>query len=818
MTPSGWRYIESIQVGDPVMNGLGEADVVKKVISSKKEQTFYRVQYENGVVSPAVTSSHPLLCIEAFQHDKATPHYVPLKDINPKRHWLATLECPVVNDSFIKTLDYTHDFLTLMGILCADYTLDISEGLVTTTINPTIQSWFLQKTGARRIDDTNEFIFPEAMLFGAFHGRPDDLPHGIIHAPLEQLEYFMKGMEMQGPVLNSVPCQRMHSLEFCAHRLGFFFNVERIDEECFQMTWPPKDVDGHRLSSRFIQVGNWFFRPIQSIIQDPLELTTCYDLEMTHHPSYVTTNFVAHNGGGKRPGSFAVYLEPWHPDILTFLEMKLPTGSDSIRARSLFYAVWMNDLLMKRIIIEYNKDNANSGKEEMWSLFNPVKCPDLNETYGEEFETLYLQYEKEGRYECQIPVRKLVDAITTCQIKTGTPYILFKDHCNRKSNQKNLGTIKSSNLCAEIIEYSSKEEIAVCNLASVSLPAYVNTKTNSVDYQLLYDVVYKMIYHMNQVIDCNSYPLEKAKRSNLRHRPLGLGIQGLANLFFALKLNFDSIEAQSINYKIAETMYYAALKSSHDLAQVHGNYPSLFENGGAPISRGVFQQDLWKEFESSEDVEKIKLNYYKTMEKQAYIESSVGWDWEGLRQSIKEKPLKMYNSLLIAHMPGAGTSQILGNYESFEPPMSAVFKRLVNRGEFILFNRYMIHDLKEAGLWEFDDHGRIPLREQILSHGGDLSSITSIPQEIRDRYRGIADISRGTITLMAAVRGQFIDQSMSLNVYMKNQDDLVMRIIQYWMVAWRLGLKTCSYYLRTIQKNQNINFALLGDTTCLSCT
>lgn len=315
-----------------------------------------------------------------------------------------------------------------------------------------------------------------------------------------------------------------------------------------------------------------------------------------------------------------------------------------------------------------------------------------------------------------------------------------------------------------------------------------------------------MVYHMNQVIDLNYYPLDTAQRSNMRHRPIGIGIQGLADVFMILKLDFDSKEAQRLNYQIAETMYFASLKGSHDLAQVRGNYPSI---AGSPIESGVLQQDLWDQYDQAKEIHKTRADY-------DYITTSVGWDWDGLRHDLQTKPLKMFNSLLIAHMPTAGTSIILGNFECFEPALACSFKRYLNTGEYNVFNKYLVRDLKEAGLWTFDHDGTIPVHDQILSHNGSVKDIPSIPNDIKSRYRTIVDIPLTQITLMAADRSRFIDQSSSLNLYMKRSDNMAVKIVGYWCYAWKLGLKTASYYFHNISKPTNFNFTIQTCTTCTS--
>jgi ribonucleoside-diphosphate reductase alpha subunit len=803
MTSTGWRKIQSLQVNDLVMNRLGEFRPVHKIISTKKPLQFHHIHFINGRVSHGVTDSHPVLVIDIALGTTAVPYFVTIEELDPRKHWMAILN-QIQQERRI--LDVTPDLLKILGIVSADMSWSCIQGLVTfAPLSPQLDvQWMSTVVSVRQVSET-ELIIPEGHLMGLLHCNRNDIPIAILFAPLDQVAHFMDGLEMQGQTLRNVPPQKMYSLEFCANRLGFSFaEIIEVAPQCYHMTFPERDEHGNRVTTPHLQIQHYFCQPFHKVMFGEMQDTDCYDLEMQHKsdPSYVTPSMVAHNGGGKRKGSIAIYLEPWHADILDFLELKSPFTAGTIAAPDLFYALWVNDLFMKRIILDYQ-----DGIPQMWSFMNPQKCRGLETVHGDEFEQLYCDFESRGMYEAQFPIRDLVMAIAKSQVESGGPYILFKDHCNRKSNQQNLGTIQCSNLCTEIIEYSSPEETAVCNLCSVSLKAFI--RDGKYDFQELYQVVYDMVYHMNQVIDLNYYPLESTQRSNMRHRPIGIGIQGLADVFMILKLDFDSVEAQRLNFQIAETMYFAALKGSHDLAQVRGNYPSI---AGSPIESGIFQQDLWDKYDQAKEIHKQREHY-------AYITTSVGWDWEGLRQDIRSKPKKMLNSLLMAHMPTAGTSIILGNFECFEPALACSFKRYMNTGEYNVFNKYMVRDLKEAGLWEFNEKATIPVHDEILARGGIINDIHYIPEEIRKRYRSIVDIPLANITLMAADRARFIDQSQSLNVYMKRGDNMAVKIMNYWCFAWRLGLKTASYYFHLVSKPTNFNFtvATSSSTACTSC-
>lgn len=453
-------------------------------------------------------------------------------------------------------------------------------------------------------------------------------------------------------------------------------------------------------------------------------------------------------GGGKRKGAFAVYLEPWHPDVFDFLDLKKNTGKEELRARDLFYAMWTPDLFMKRV-----------EKDEEWSLFCPSECPGLSEAYGEEFERLYEKYERDGKARKTIKAQDLWFTILESQTETGTPYMLYKDAANSKSNQKNLGTIKSSNLCTEIMEYTSKDEVAVCNLASIALPKYIIN--GKFDHQKLYDVTYTATKNLNKVIDINYYPVKEAENSNLRHRPIGLGVQGLADTFVMLRMPFESHEAKQLNKDIFETIYFAAMTASKDMAKKDGPYPTFKDS---PVSKGIFQFDMW-----------------------GVKPESNRWDWDSLKDEVIKHGVR--NSLLVAPMPTASTAQILGNNESFEPFTSNLYVRRVLSGEFMVVNKYLLEDLIQLGLW--DDN----MKQQIMAANGSIQNIDEIPQNIKDLYKTVWEISQKKVIDMSADRGAYICQSQSLNIHM--QDPNFGKLTSMHFHAWRSGLKTGMYYLRT---------------------
>ncbi len=468
-------------------------------------------------------------------------------------------------------------------------------------------------------------------------------------------------------------------------------------------------------------------------------------------------------GGGKRKGSFAIYLEPWHSDIFEFLQLKKNHGKEELRARDLFYAMWIPDLFMKRV--ESNSD---------WSLFSPDEAKDLHETYGEEFEKLYQKFEKEGKARKTVKAQDLWFEILEAQIETGNPYILYKDACNIKSNQKNLGTIKSSNLCTEIVEYTSPDEVAVCNLASIALNKFVKDDM-TYDHQKLYEITKVITRNLNKVIDVNYYPVEEARNSNMRHRPIGIGVQGLADTFILMRHAFDSPEAKQLNSEIFETIYFAAMESSMEIAQKEGPYKTY---EGSPVSKGIFQFDMW-----------------------GVIPSSKRWDWTKLKREVKKHGVR--NSLLLAPMPTASTSQILGNNECFEPYTSNIYTRRVLSGEFIVVNKHLLKDLIKLKLWDEN------MKDRLMESNGSIQGIKEIPDDIKLLYRTVWEVSQKSIIDMAADRGAYICQSQSMNIHM--QDANFGKLTSMHFHAWKKGLKTGLYYLRTKAAADAIKFTIVKD-------
>jgi ribonucleoside-diphosphate reductase alpha chain len=463
-------------------------------------------------------------------------------------------------------------------------------------------------------------------------------------------------------------------------------------------------------------------------------------------------------GGGKRKGAFAIYLEPWHADVFAFLDLRKNHGKEEMRARDLFYALWICDLFMKRV--EENGD---------WSLFCPNEAPGLSECWGDEFEALYTSYEAQGKARQTIKAQDLWFAIMESQIETGTPYMLYKDAANRKSNQQNLGTIKSSNLCTEIMEYTSPDEVAVCNLASLALPRFVID--GKFDHNKLYEVTYQATLNLNKIIDYNYYPVEEARNSNMRHRPIGLGVQGLADVFILLRMPFESDSAKQLNKNIFETIYFASLTASKDLAKKEGAYETF---KGSPLSKGKFQFDLWD------------------------INATENWNWEALRAEVIEHGVR--NSLLVAPMPTASTSQILGNNECFEPYTSNIYTRRVLSGEFVVVNKHLLKDLVQLGLWTND------MKNKIIAANGSVQNIAEIPANIKELYKTVWEIKQRNLIDMAADRGAYICQSQSLNLFVDSPSSSKLTSMHFY--AWKKGLKTGMYYLRSQAATQAVQFTI----------
>ena len=613
----------------------------------------------------------------------------------------------------------------------------------------TLEKSYLQRVDGKLIE-TPQYLFMRVAI--GIHGR--DVP-----AVLETYDKMSQGYFIHAtPTLFNAgtPRPQMSSCFLIANKADSIDGIYGTLTECAQIS---KWAGGIGLHIHDIRANKSRIRGTNGQSDGIIPMLRVFN---------ATARYV--NQAGRRKGSIAVYLEPWHADILDFLELRLNQGDEEARCRDLFTAMWIPDLFMKRV--------EEGGQ---WSLFCPDKAKGLSECYGKDFEELYTKYEEEGLANATLPATDIWKAILKSQTETGTPYMLYKDACNSKSNQKNLGVIKSSNLCTEILEYTDKDETSVCNLASIALPKYVNKETKTFDFEKLHEVTKTVTKNLNRVIDRNFYPVETARRSNMKHRPIGLGVQGLADVFILCGLPFDCEESRLMNAHIFETMYHAALEASSELAEVEGSYES-FE--GSPASQGILQPDMW------EGVTKFSGRY----------------DWDAMRERVKTKGLR--NSLLLAPMPTASTAQILGNNECFEPYTTNIYLRRTLAGEFVVVNRHLVEDLKKVSLWSKE------MKDLMVKAGGSIQNIVDIPDDIKNLYKTVWEISQKCIIDMAADRGRFIDQSQSMNLFM--EAPTLSKLSSMHMYAWKSGLKTGMYYLRSKAKARPIQFSLEPD--CVACS
>lgn len=614
----------------------------------------------------------------------------------------------------------------------------------------TLEKSYLQRIDGKMIE-TPQYMFMRVSI--GIHGDN-------VEKVLETYNYMSRGMFIHAtPTLfnSGTPRPQLSSCFLVANKEDSIDGIYDTVKECAQIS---KWAGGIGLHVHDIRANKSHIRGTNGTSDGIIPMLRVYN---------ATARYV--NQAGRRKGSIAVYLEPWHADVFSFLELRLNTGEEEARCRDLFLALWIPDLFMKRV---------EEGKN--WSLFCPDKARGLSDVYGEEFEKLYEKYENDGLATKTVPAEDIWRAILKSQAETGTPYMLYKDACNKKSNQSNLGTIKSSNLCTEIVEHTSPDETAVCNLASVALPKFVADGEEKFDYSALHTTIKIMTKNLNNVIDRNFYPVKSAERSNMRHRPIGLGVQGLADVFCSLRLPFDSEEAKKINSYIFETIYHASLEASCELSDEMGPYSS-FE--GSPISKGILQFDMW--------------------ETKAEIPHSGMYDWEAMRERVKKG---VRNSLLVAPMPTASTAQILGNNECFEPYTTNIYLRRTLAGEFVVVNQHLVTDLKKLGLWSKK------MKDLMVKSGGSIQSITDIPDDIKKLYRTVWEIKMKDIIDMAAQRGRYIDQSQSMNLFMESPT--LSKISSMHMYAHKKGLKTGMYYLRSQAKARPIQVSLEPD--CVACS
>jgi ribonucleoside-diphosphate reductase alpha subunit len=612
----------------------------------------------------------------------------------------------------------------------------------------TLEKGYLQKIDGDIIE-TPQYLYMRVSI--GIHGHDID-------RVLETYEAMSKGLFIHAtPTLFNAGTHRpqMSSCFLIANKEDSIDGIYNTVKECAQIS---KWAGGIGLHIHDVRANKSHIRGTNGTSDGIIPMLRVYNS---------TARYV--NQAGRRKGSIAVYLEPWHADILDFLEIRLNQGDEEARCRDLFTAMWIPDLFMKRV-----------ERGEKWSLFCPDNARGLSDVYGKEFEDLYEKYESEGLASKVVPATDIWKSIIKSQSETGTPYMLYKDACNEKSNHKHVGTIKSSNLCTEILEYTDKDETAVCNLSSIALPKYVNTETKEFDHEELHRVTKMVTRNLNRVIDKNFYPTEAGKNSNMRHRPIGIGVQGLADVFIMCRMVFGSEESRKLNRDIFETIYHASLESSCELAEMYGNYETF---KGSPFSKGILQFDMWDRDP----------------------QFSGRYDWDVMRERVKEGTR---NSLLLAPMPTASTSQILGNNECFEPYTTNIYLRRTLAGEFVVVNKHLVEDLKKIGLWSKE------MKDLMVKANGSVQNIIDIPDDLKELYKTVWEMSQKTIIDMAADRGVYIDQSQSMNLFVESPT--ISKLSSMHMYAWKTGLKTGMYYLRSKAKARPIQFSL--EAECAMCS
>ena len=814
-TTQGPKQIQHCTKGETaIFNMNGEAEIITDVLEHEYDGYILEIDTMHSMFPLTITPMHPVFTLRGQK--KGLNYSIIKKRLDKKSitlEWVDAQDLSTEDMVVYPIPTYSLDQSDITAKDCYMYGVILGDGCMSNTDGNGYVS--MHTTNKLHIREFMETYFQEKIVKYSIHtegnttrlrwNRAVHLPFRYndfydehkekrvhpkwLNLPVEKLKYILKGLvDTDGCidkeiVFDSTSLNLIESLKFICLKMGILtsgYIRDRVGEShmtergiienkkigyCLRIPRTREICDLFSLEFsekqffKFFRYNNFLLSRIQSI-KSTTYSGILYDLQMTKQHDYLLENGLVHNGGGKRNGSFAIYLEPWHADIEVFLQMRKNHGDEELKARDLFYALWIPDLFMRRV-----KENKG------WTLMCPDECPGLADVYGPEFDTLYERYEEEGKGRVSINARDLWFKIMDAQMETGTPYLCYKDAANNKSNQKNLGTIKSSNLCSEIIEYSDAEETAVCNLASIGLPTFVKNDY-SFDYDKLHDVTKTVTRNLNRVIDINYYPTEKTRRSNMRHRPIGIGIQGLADTFILMGHPFHSEEAKIINKNIFETIYHAALEESCDLAEQEGSYETF---QGSPASQGQLQFDLWS-------VDPGETRY----------------DWASLKSRIQTVGLR--NSLLLAPMPTASTSQILGFNECIEPITSNIYSRRTNAGDFIQANKYLMMDLIDMGLWSDK------IKNNIVANNGSIQQIDIIPQEIKDKYKTVWEIPMRHLIDMAADRGAFICQSQSLNLWLEDPNYSNLTSMHFY--AWSKGLKTGIYYLRRRGKHQAQQFTI----------
>ena len=722
------QYVDHIEISKKVIQGLFDGVTTSELDNLAAE------------TSASMTTIHPDYAILAARIAVSNLHKNTNKSFSESMHLLHNYVDPktnekagLISDSLINVIDNNEEEINSAIIYDRDYNFDYFGF-------KTLERSYLLRAGGKVIERPQHMIMRAAL---GIHG--EDVASAIETYNLMSEKWFTHAT----PTLFNAGTPKPQ-LSSCFLLTTTEDSISGIFETLTRCAKISQSAGGIGLSIHNIRAKGSYIKGTGGTSNGVIPMLKVFN---------DTARYVD-QGGGKRKGAFAIYLEPWHADIEEFLDLKKNHGKEEMRARDLFYAMWISDLFMRRV-----------EEDGQWSLFCPNESPGLADAYGGEFEALYHRYEEEGKARRTVSARELWFKILESQIETGTPYILYKDAANKKSNQKNLGTIKSSNLCTEIMEYTSPDEVAVCNLASIALNKFVKTDTKEYDFQKLYEITRVVTRNLNKVIDINYYPVKEAENSNMRHRPIGIGVQGLADAFMLLRLPFDSPEAKQLNKDIFETIYFGAMTESMEIAKVEGAYQTY---EGSPVSKGIFQYDMWG------------------------VTPSDRWDWAGLKAQVAEHGVR--NSLLVAPMPTASTSQILGNNECFEPYTSNIYTRRTLSGEYIIMNKHLLKDLIELGLWSHD------LKQALMANNGSIADIDGIPDDLKALYKTVWEISMKDVIDMSADRGAYICQSQSLNLFIQNPNFGKLSSMHFY--AWKAGLKTGMYYLRSKAAVDPIKFTL----------
>ena len=824
-TTHGPKSIQDCIAGETeIFNMNGETEVIGNVLEHSYDGEFLEIHTTQSIHPLRITPQHPVYALRGQQ--KGVNYSVITNRLNKQLaqfEWTDAGELDE-NDMIVYSIpkydrDYTNitaDDCYMYGVILGDGSMsnqNDSSGYVsmhTTNKRPIrefMEDYFNKRLVEFKVDVTdnttrirwNRNIHLPFRYADCYDETKQKRVHPKwLNLPLDKCKFILKGLiDTDGSnakelVFDSTSLNLIESVRFICLKMGVLTSGYIRDRVGEQHITQNGIIENKRISYslriprtreicelldieyaedvqffKFFKYGDFLLSRIKQINKTTYT-GVLYDLQMSKQHDYMLTNGLVHNGGGKRNGSFAIYLEPWHADIEMFLDMRKNHGDEDLKARDLFYALWTPDLFMQRV-----KDNGD------WTLMCPDECPGLSDVYGEEFEDLYTSYEKSGKGRRTVKARELWFRVLDAQMETGTPYLLYKDAVNKKCNQKNLGTIKSSNLCCEITEYSDEDETAVCNLASIALPAFIKDAPDGssdkvFDYELLHSVARTVTYNLNRIIDVNFYPTDKTRRSNKRHRPIGIGVQGLADVFMMMNLPFTSDKARIINKNIFETIYHAALEESCNIAKTEGTYETF---DGSPASYGILQFDMW--------------NVNPSENEQRY-------DWNEMKEDIKMHGLR--NSLLVAPMPTASTSQILGYNECIEPITSNIYNRRTIAGEFILANKYLMNDLLKLELWNEK------MKNAIIANNGSVQSIETIPIEIREKYKTVWELPMRSIIDMAADRGAYICQSQSLNLWL--EDPNYSNLTSMHFHSWSKGLKTGMYYLRRRARHQAQQFTI----------